>query len=235
MALISEVYRGKVYAGDTPLESSLVIEQTGPLQITVRAGHLQTTGQARIVHKGQLRQNQINTLLASGGGEEMPPTRARSIPVAELPAEELSDLRRMGKVVRQETGYLALLSGVGAASVVVRESDLSEAQRGLGQAVEIPDDRLRVWYSEKSKRHDLAEFVWGVRAPVDEPVSLWLMVGTNPSGQSDYYTGQGDPVQPAGWSDTQIIVFPFALNPDDDQLPDVMVLTVEPGFPQNEI
>jgi hypothetical protein len=33
-----------IYAGDTPLASTLVVEQTGPMQLTVRAGEFTTTG-----------------------------------------------------------------------------------------------------------------------------------------------------------------------------------------------
>lgn len=36
----SEVYRGLIYAGSTPLASSIILEQTGPMQLTVRAGTL---------------------------------------------------------------------------------------------------------------------------------------------------------------------------------------------------
>jgi hypothetical protein len=38
MPILSELYRGLVYAGATPLSSTLVVEQTGPMQITIRAG-----------------------------------------------------------------------------------------------------------------------------------------------------------------------------------------------------
>mgnify|MGYP001558577136 CR=1 FL=1 len=65
----SELYRGMIYAGDTPLACSITVEQTGPMQITVRAGSFTTTGQARIrgydpgTHAG---------LIASGKAERLP-------------------------------------------------------------------------------------------------------------------------------------------------------------------
>lgn len=39
----SELYRGLIFAGNTPLASDLVVEQTGPMQLTVRAGSLTDT------------------------------------------------------------------------------------------------------------------------------------------------------------------------------------------------
>lgn len=36
-----------IHAGATPLASTLTVEQTGPMQITVRAGQFTTTGDAR--------------------------------------------------------------------------------------------------------------------------------------------------------------------------------------------
>lgn len=46
--IISDVGRGLIYAGDTPLASTIAVDQTGPMQLTVRAGSVTTTGQARI-------------------------------------------------------------------------------------------------------------------------------------------------------------------------------------------
>ena len=44
----SQVGRGAIFAGDTPLASTIAVEQTGPMQLTVRAGSFTSTGQARI-------------------------------------------------------------------------------------------------------------------------------------------------------------------------------------------
>jgi len=57
-----------IYAGDTPLESTIVVEQTGPMQLTVRAGHFTTTGQARIVPLSP----QVEELIAAGKAERLP-------------------------------------------------------------------------------------------------------------------------------------------------------------------
>ena len=46
--LTSVVGRGQIYAGNTPLACSVLVEQTGPMELTVRAGSFTTTGQARI-------------------------------------------------------------------------------------------------------------------------------------------------------------------------------------------
>ena len=62
----SEAGRGLIYAGDTPLALTIAVEQTWPMQLTVRAGSFTSTGQARIrpydppIHAA---------LLASGKGE----------------------------------------------------------------------------------------------------------------------------------------------------------------------
>lgn len=48
MSVTSRVHRGLIYAGDTPLACDIVAEQTGPMQITIRAGSFTTTGQALI-------------------------------------------------------------------------------------------------------------------------------------------------------------------------------------------
>ena len=53
MAIKSETHRGKIFAGETPLACSIIVEQTGPMQLTVRAGAFTTTGQRR---KGPDRQ-----------------------------------------------------------------------------------------------------------------------------------------------------------------------------------
>lgn len=43
----SELRMGKIYSGDTSLASTIRIEQTGAMQLTVRAGSLTTTGDVR--------------------------------------------------------------------------------------------------------------------------------------------------------------------------------------------
>ena len=47
MPVTSWVGRGQIWAGDTPLACTIAIEQTGPMQVTVRAGSFATTGQRR--------------------------------------------------------------------------------------------------------------------------------------------------------------------------------------------
>ena len=64
--IVSEVNRGLIYAGDTPLASTLVVEQTGPLQLGVRAGSFTTTGQARI--RSYVPANH-DAMIAAGRGE----------------------------------------------------------------------------------------------------------------------------------------------------------------------
>ena len=46
--ITSIIWRGLIYAGDTPLALTIIVEQTGPMQLTVRAGSFTSTGQARI-------------------------------------------------------------------------------------------------------------------------------------------------------------------------------------------
>jgi hypothetical protein len=38
MTIISEVYKGKIYSGETQLFNTITVEQTGAMQITVKAG-----------------------------------------------------------------------------------------------------------------------------------------------------------------------------------------------------
>lgn len=47
MPITSALFRGLIYAGSTSLASTIVVEQTGPLQLTVRAGSFTTTGDVR--------------------------------------------------------------------------------------------------------------------------------------------------------------------------------------------
>lgn len=179
--IVSELYNGKIYAGETPLESTIVVEQTGPLQLTVRSGgHLQTTGRARIVKGSDLTRAQI---------------------------EELD-----------------------------KGSNLGER---IGET-----DRFRLWLSGKrKKRHQVIEdYVWNIPIP-GEPTQFFLYIGTSPGGSTDFYVGAlpasipvilpagQATVNPPGWSDWQTIIFPFTLYPEDTQLPNITILTVEPGFP----
>ena len=62
----SEAGRGLIYAGDTPLACDIVAEQTGPMQVTVRAGSFTTTGLARI---RTYDPRAHDALIASGRGE----------------------------------------------------------------------------------------------------------------------------------------------------------------------
>lgn len=177
MMIISELYRGKIYAGDTPLESTLSVEQTGPLQLTVRKGHLQTTGQARIVHTTKIDHVQIDQLLQTN------------------------------------------------------KAEMADAKR------------LRLWLNgHQKKRHDLIDdFVWDIIVPSSGQIRYWLDVGTNPLGRSDVLINQMDPtminapVSPPGWSNLQTIIFPFVIAAGMTILPDIIVLTVEPGYPPPEV
>jgi len=44
MTIKSDLHRGAIYAGSTPLACTITVEQTGPLTLTVRAGSFTTTG-----------------------------------------------------------------------------------------------------------------------------------------------------------------------------------------------
>lgn len=58
------------YAGDTPLASTLSIEETGAMQLTVRAGSFTTTGEARIVNASSVEDP--DALVAAGKAEWLP-------------------------------------------------------------------------------------------------------------------------------------------------------------------
>ncbi len=66
----SEPGRGLIYAGDTPLSSTIVVEQSGPMQLTVRAGDFTTTGQARIVPMDSV--SNLQELIEAGRAEMLP-------------------------------------------------------------------------------------------------------------------------------------------------------------------
>jgi hypothetical protein len=57
-----------IYAGDTPLACTVRVEQTGPMQLTVRAGRFTTTGEARITPEQPDDPGEI----AAGRAERLP-------------------------------------------------------------------------------------------------------------------------------------------------------------------
>ena len=61
--------RGEIFSGDTPLALSIAVEQTGPMQVTVRAGSFTSTGQARIRPYDPARHD---ALIAAGKAERLP-------------------------------------------------------------------------------------------------------------------------------------------------------------------
>lgn len=69
MPIRSELHRGRIYAGDTPLACSITVEQTGPMQLTVRAGSFTTTGHALIRDYDPTLHD---PLLAAGKAEKLP-------------------------------------------------------------------------------------------------------------------------------------------------------------------
>ena len=68
----SNIGKGQIYAGDTPLFSSIVVEQTGLMQLTVKAGAFRSTGQARILDGVHAE------LIAAGKAEKMADGRTRA-------------------------------------------------------------------------------------------------------------------------------------------------------------
>ena len=48
MPVTSRLYRGTIFSGDTSLACTIRIDQTGPLQLTVRAGQFTSTGDRRL-------------------------------------------------------------------------------------------------------------------------------------------------------------------------------------------
>jgi hypothetical protein len=69
MAIKSEIGRGLIYAGDTPLVCTITVEQTGPMRIVVRAGIFTTTGQARILDYDPVAHDPF---IADGRAETLP-------------------------------------------------------------------------------------------------------------------------------------------------------------------
>lgn len=59
-----------IHAGDTPLACTLTVAQTGPMALTVRAGHFTTTGEARIALAGEA--GDADALVAAGRAEWLP-------------------------------------------------------------------------------------------------------------------------------------------------------------------
>ena len=68
MPITSRVNRGLIYAGDTPLACTIAVEQTGPMQLTMRAGSFTSTGQARIRDYDPRHE----ALLTTGDAEMLP-------------------------------------------------------------------------------------------------------------------------------------------------------------------
>ena len=68
-----EMSKGKIYAGDTPLLSTIAVEQTGSMQLTIRAGYFRSTGQARILDAAQ--KPGLSDLIAANKAEMMPDGR----------------------------------------------------------------------------------------------------------------------------------------------------------------
>ena len=64
---IFQIYRGKIYAGATQLASRIVVEQTGLMQITIRAGSFTTTGDKKLKIRPEtfnLKSDQVFNLLS---------------------------------------------------------------------------------------------------------------------------------------------------------------------------
>ena len=70
MTIKSEVRKGLIYAGDTPLACTITVEQTGPLQLTIKAGAFCSTGQAHILDAGKVPD--LAAMIAAGKAEMMP-------------------------------------------------------------------------------------------------------------------------------------------------------------------
>lgn len=70
--ITSVVHRGLIYAGDTLLSSSIDVVQTGPMQLTVRAGSFTTTGQSWI---GTYHAPEHGVLVATGQAKLLPDGR----------------------------------------------------------------------------------------------------------------------------------------------------------------
>lgn len=73
----SEVHKGLIYAGDTPLACDIVVEQTNSMELTIRAGSLTTTGQARIVSFTETNMDLLNDKIAADEAELLPDGRVR--------------------------------------------------------------------------------------------------------------------------------------------------------------
>lgn len=81
----TKITNGLIYAGNTPLASTIAIAQTGPMQLTVRAGSFTTTGQSRIVDvpEDAAKLVQLQTLIAQGGAEYLPGNRQARVWLAD--------------------------------------------------------------------------------------------------------------------------------------------------------
>lgn len=168
--IISELYRGRIFAGDTPLASTIVVEQSGPMQLTIRAGTITTTGQARVM----------------------------------------------------------VMETAGNFDNLVTE----------GRAEKIRDGKYRLWQSERNKARTMvlvSDFIWDIEAQV-EPVVYAVSMAMDTAGVSQLVIHAMLPGEiglpfPFEVADYQMIVFPFQVVGGMRQLPDIVVLTVEPGFP----
>lgn len=173
----SEIYRGKIYAGDTPLACSIRVEQTGPMQLTVRAGSLTTTGQARIFNVSDIDAALLVEMLA-GGKAEMVDGRVR-IWIQDVYGEPIAKSQTYSLVT--------------------------------DQAIDFSTDA-------DYRKHCFVEL-----GLYDGQVDVLI--------QQRLDNGFEYPAPPAGWTLIHQIVLEFVIEPDATELPDIFVLTVEPGFP----
>lgn len=75
--ITSKVGRGLIYAGDSPFDSSIIIEQTGPMELTVRAGSLTTTGSFRVVTPNEQTAQILADKIVTGESVLLPDGRVR--------------------------------------------------------------------------------------------------------------------------------------------------------------
>lgn len=63
--IASKMYKGEIYAGDTPLHSTIRVEQVGPWTLRINPGEFRTTGQSELI---DIPSN-VEDWIASGHGE----------------------------------------------------------------------------------------------------------------------------------------------------------------------
>jgi len=174
----SEIYRGKIYAGDTPLACSIAVEQTGPMQLTIRAGSFTTTGQARIFEAGIIDSTLLESLLTEDKAEMMADGRVRVW-------------------IQDATGQPVAKS----------------------QTFNLASDQVLDFAADP----DYRKFCF---------VELGLFGGLmDVLVQQRLDNGFDYPDVPAGWQSIHLLAFEFQIEPGTTELPDIYVLTVEPGFP----